>query len=68
MLFLITANPCCDKVILDGNDDLKKLHRDKLGIYEKTMIGQGNGPMFKLFGKEYYLFRSPSMYWTVRLM
>ena len=68
MLILITANPCCDKLILDGNDDFKQLHGDKLGIYEKTTILQGNAPIFKLPEKEYYLFRSPSMQWTVRLM
>ena len=68
MLFPITATACCDKVILDGNDDLKQFHRDKLGVYEKTKMGLGNGQIFKLSGKEYYLFRSPSMQWTVRLI
>ena len=68
MSFLVTANPCCDKLILDGNDALKQLHGDKLGVYEKTTTLQGSGQIFKLSGKEYYLFRSPSMNWTVRLM
>ena len=68
MIFLITAYPCCDKIILNGNEDLKQLHGDKLGIYEKTTTSQGSGQIFKLSGKEYYLFRSPSMNWTVRLM
>ena len=67
MLFPITATACCDKIILDGDDDLKQFHRDKFGVYEKTEMGQGNGQIFKLSGKEYYLFRSPSMQWTVRL-
>ena len=67
MLFLITANPCCDKLILGGNDNLKQLHDDKLGVYEKTTTSQGSSQIFKLSGKEYYLFRSPSMQWTVRL-
>ena len=68
MLCLITAtaNPCCDKLILDGNDDLKQLHGDKLGVYEKTTTLQGSGPIFKRSGDEYYLYRSPSMHWTVR--
>ena len=66
MLILITANPCCDKLILDGNDDLKQLHGDKLGVYEKTTSLQGSGPIFKRSGDEYYLYRSPSMHWTVR--
>ena len=68
MYILLAANPCCDKVVLNGNDDLKQLHGDKLGIYEKTTNLLGNGQIFKLFGKEYYLFRSSSMQWTVRLM
>ena len=66
MLFLITAIPCCKKLILDGNDDLKQLHGDKLGVYEKTTSLQGSGPIFKRSGDEYYLYRSPSMHWTVR--
>ena len=68
MYILLAANPCCDKVVLDGNDDLKQLHGDKLGIYEKTTNLLGNGQIFKLSGKEYYLFRSSSMQWTVRLI
>ena len=68
MIFLITVYPCCDKIILNGNEDLKQLHGDKLGIYEKTTNSHGSGQIFKLTGKEYYLFRSHSMHWTVRLM
>ena len=68
MLIRITANPCCDKLILDGNNDLKQIHGDKLGVYEITTTLQGSGQIFKLSGKEYYLFRSPSMQWTVRLI
>ena len=68
MIFFITVYPCCDKIILNGNEDLKQLHGDKLGIYEKTTNSHGSGQIFKLTGKEYYLFRSPSMNWTVRLM
>ena len=66
MLFLITVIPCCNKLILDGNDDLKQLHGDKLGVYEITTTLQGSGPIFKRSGDEYYLYRSPSMNWTVR--
>ena len=68
MIFLVTANPipCCNKLILDGNDDLKQLHGDKLGVYEKTSTLQGGSPIFKRSGDEYYLYRSPSMNWTVR--
>ena len=59
------ANACCEKVILGGNKELKKLHGDKLGLYEKTTVA-GNDQVYKLSGGEYYIHRSPSMRWTVR--
>ena len=61
------ANACCGKVVLGGNNELKKLHGDKLGIYENIMVA-GNDHVYKLSGGEYYIHRSPSMHWTVRFL
>ena len=61
------ANACCGKVVLGGNNELKKLHGDKLGIYENITVA-GNDQVYKLSGGEYYIHRSPSMHWTVRFL
>ena len=58
------SDSCCSKVILDGSEDLRQIHGDKLGIYEMMDISN-TGNVFKLFGSEYYLHRSASMKWLV---
>ena len=62
---LTEDNACCTKIKIDGNDELRQLHGDKLGVYEKTTI-EGNDQVFKLAGGEYYLHRNPLKRWTVR--
>ena len=63
--YFYTVNTCCSKIVLNGTNELKQVHSDKLGIYEKTTVAD-NDQVFKLSGKDYYLHRSPSMKWTVR--
>ena len=58
------SDSCCSKVILDGSEDLRQIHGDKLGIYEMMDISN-TGKVFKLSGSEYYLHRSASMKWVV---
>ena len=59
-----TTGPCCSKVLLDGDEDLRQIHGDKLGIYEMVDISNTDN-VFKLSGSEYYLHRSASMKWMV---
>ena len=65
-IYLHKSDPCCSKVILDGDEDLRQVHGDKLGIYEIRSISN-TGNVFKLSGSEYYLHRSASMKWVVSL-
>ena len=65
-IYLNVSEPCCSKIILDGSEDLRQIHGDKLGIYE-TMDISNTGKVFKLSGSEYYLHRFPSMQWLVSL-
>ena len=65
-IYLHQLDPCCSKVILDGSDDLKEIHGDKLGIYERMDISNII-KVFKRSGSEYYLHRSASMKWVVCL-
>ena len=58
------SDSCCSKVILDGSEDLREIHGDKLGIYELMDISN-TGKVFKLSGSEYYLHRSASTKWMV---
>ena len=64
IIFLCKSEPCCSKVILDGDEDLRQVHGDKLGIYEIVDISNAVN-VFKLSGSEYYLHRSASMKWVV---
>ena len=64
MTYLHKSDPCCSKVILDGAEDLRQIHGDKLGIYENVDISNTDN-VFKLSGSEYYLHRSASMKWVV---
>ena len=64
MTYLHKSDPCCSKVILDGDEDLRQIHGDKLGVYEMMDISN-SGNVFKLSGGEYYLHRSASMKWVV---
>ena len=66
IIFLGKSEPCCSKVILDGDEDLRQVHGDKLGIYEIVDIPNAVN-VFKLSGSEYYLHRSASMKWVVCL-
>ena len=63
-IYIHTTDPCCSKVILDGDEDLRQIHGDKLGIYENVDISNTDN-VFKLSGTEYYLHRSASMKWVV---
>ena len=63
-IYFHTTDPCCSKVILDGDEDLRQIHGDKLGIYEIVDISNTDN-VFKLSGSEYYLHRSASMKWVV---
>ena len=63
-IYLHKSDPCCSKVILDGDEDLRQVHGDKLGIYEIVDIPNAVN-VFKLSGSEYYLHRSASMKWVV---
>ena len=64
IIFLCKSEPCCSKVILDGDEDLRQVHGDKLGFYEIVNIPNAVN-VFKLSGSEYYLHRSASMKWVV---
>ena len=63
-IYIHKTDPCCSKVILDGDEDLRQIHGDKLGIYEMMNISN-TGNVFKRSGSEYYLHRSASMKWVV---
>ena len=63
-IYLHKSDPCCSKVILDGAEDLRQIHGDKLGVYEMMDISN-SGNVFKLSGGEYYLHRSASLKWVV---
>ena len=63
-IYIHKTDPCCSKVILDGDEDVKQIHGDKLGIYEMMNISN-SGNVFKRSGGEYYLHRSASMKWVV---
>ena len=63
-IYLHKSDPCCSKVILDGAEDLRQIHGDKLGVYEMMDISN-SGNVFKLSGGEYYLHRSASMKWMI---
>ena len=63
-IYIHKTDPCCSKVILDGDEDLRQIHGDKLGIYEMVDISN-SANVFKLSGTEYYLHRSASMKWVV---
>ena len=72
---LTEDNACCTKIKIDGNDELRQLHGNKLGVYEKTTVHghndqpfNGHDQVFKLSGREYYLHLSQSMHCTVRLI
>ena len=64
IIFLGKSEPCCSKVILDGDEDLRQVHGDKLGFYEIVNIPNAVN-VFKLSGSEYYLHRSASKKWVV---
>ena len=64
MTYLHKSVPCCSKVILDGAEDLRQIHGDKLGVYEMMDISNSDN-VFKFSGGEYYLHRSASMKWVV---
>ena len=63
-IYIHKTDPCCSKVILDGDEDLRQIHGDKLGIYEMVDISN-SAKVFKLSGTEYYLHRTASMKWVV---
>ena len=65
-IYIHKTDPCCSKVILDGDEDVKQIHGDKLGIYEMMNISNTSN-VFKRSGSDYYLHRSASMKWLVSL-
>ena len=64
-IYHYNSDPCCSKVILNGAEDLRQIHGDKLGVYEMMDISNSDN-VFKLSGAEYYLHRSAAMKWVVR--
>ena len=50
-IYVHKSDPCCSRVILDGDEDLRQIHGDKLGIYEIRSISN-TGNVFKLSGSE----------------
>ena len=62
--YLHKLDECCSIVILDGDEELRQIHGNKLGIYEIVDISNLSN-VFKLSGSEYYLHQSASKKWVV---